>query len=387
MSWHRFIITSGAIKRLAVLCILLAVSCCWGWWTMIRMPLESFRGPLAPLSERETGFRDSLRSDVKTLAGTIGDRNVFVPQRLAAAARFIESSLKQAGYEVGRQEFVAAGVTCLNLEAEIRGRDLPDEIVVVGAHYDSVRGCPAANDNGSGVAATLALARSFASAAPARTLRFLFFPNEEPPLFQTPQMGSWVYAKRCRQRGENVVAMLSLETIGYYSDDKGSQGYPLPFSLFYPSTGNFIAFVGNHGSRRLVRRAVGSFRRHTQFPSEAAALPGFITGIGWSDHWAFWQEGFEAIMVTDTAPFRYPYYHGPSDTPDKLDYDRTARVVEGLRRVVEDLVGDGCSGGRGLSANSGWLGLSPDFIGTKPRLVREQEDRGFASLSPSHPSR
>ncbi len=341
MSWHRFIITSGAIKRLAIVGILLAVSCCWGWWTMIRMPLESFRGPLAPLSERETGFRDSLRSDVETLAGTIGDRNVFVPESLAAAARFIESSLKQAGYEVGRQDFVAAGVTCLNLEAEIRGRSLPEEIVVVGAHYDSVSGCPAANDNGSGVAATLALARSFASAAPARTLRFLFFPNEEPPFFQTPEMGSWVYAKRCRQRGENVVAMLSLETIGYYNDDKGSQDYPLPFSLFYPSTGNFIAFVGNRGSRRLVRRAVGSFRRHTQFPSEAAAIPGFVPGIGWSDHWAFWQEGFEAIMVTDTAPFRYPHYHDLTDTPDKLDYDRTARVVEGLRRVVQDLVGDG----------------------------------------------
>ncbi len=181
---------------------------------MIRMPLESFRGPLAPLSEREAGLRDRLQSDVETLAGTIGDRNVLVPESLAAAARFIESSLKQAGYEVGRQEFVAAGVTCLNLEVEIRGRSLPDEIVVVGAHYDSVAGCPAANDNGSGVAATLALARSFASAAPARTLRFLFFANEEPPFFQTPEMGSWVYAKRCRQRHENVVAMLSLETIG-----------------------------------------------------------------------------------------------------------------------------------------------------------------------------
>jgi hypothetical protein len=107
----------------------------------------------------------------------------------------------------------------------------------------------------------------------------------------------------------------------------------------YPATGNFIAFVGNYGSRRLVRQVVGSFRRQAEFPSEGGAVPGFLPGIGWSDHWSFWQEGYPALMVTDTAPFRYPHYHRVTDTPDKLDYDRTARVVSGLEAVVRELAG------------------------------------------------
>lgn len=150
-------------------------------------------------------------------------------------------------------------------------------------------------------------------------------------------MGSVVYAKRCRERNENVVGMLSLETIGCYSDAKGSQKYPAPFNLFFPSRGNFIGFVGNRGSKRFVRDVVKSFRRHTKFPSEGVAAPERITGIGWSDHWAFWQQGYPGLMVTDTAPFRYVHYHEPTDTPDKIDYDRTARVVAGMARVVTEL--------------------------------------------------
>ncbi len=158
-----------------------------------------------------------------------------------------------------------------------------------------------------------------------------------PPFFQTDLMGSRVYARRCRRRGEAIVAMLSLETIGYYSDAPGSQYYPPPVGLISPSTGDFIGLIGNVALRKLVRAAVGSFRRHARFPSEGAALPGFIAGVGCSDHWAFWQEGYPAVMVTDTAPFRYPYYHTRHDTQDKLGFDRMARVVNGLRGVVTDL--------------------------------------------------
>ena len=332
------IITRGALKRLGVGCILLAGLALWGWWTMIRMPGQSYRGPLPQLTEQEAALRDDLRRDVEMLAGHIGERNVFRYSKLNEAARFIEASLGEAGYAVERQPFEVFGATCLNLAVEIEGHGRGDEIVVVGGHYDSVSNCPGANDNASGVAATLALARAFAGRTPTRTLRLVFFVNEEPPYFQTEHMGSWVYAKQCRKRNENVVAMLSLETIGYYSNDKGTQKYPAPLSLFYPSRGNFIAFVGNVSSRRLVRQVVGSFRRHARFPSEGGAIPGFVPGVGWSDHWSFWQEGYEAVMVTDTAPFRYPHYHLPSDEPDKLDYERTARLVSGLERVVEDLV-------------------------------------------------
>jgi hypothetical protein len=147
-------------------------------------------------------------------------------------------------------------------------------------------------------------------------------------------MGSVRYARRCRQRDEQIVAMLSLETIGYYSDAPGSQQYPFPFGLLYPSEGNFIGFVGNVSSGDLVRTAIGAFRQHARFPSEGAAVPASIQGVGWSDHWSFWQVGYPGIMVTDTAPFRYPHYHRREDTPDKVDYARMARVVAGLEHVV-----------------------------------------------------
>ncbi len=134
--------------------------------------------------------------------------------------------------------------------------------------------------------------------------------------------------------------MLSLETIGYYSDESDSQHYPFPFSLIYPNTGNFIGFIGNISSRQLVRKSIRSFRSHTPFPSEGVAAPGWITGIDWSDHWSFWEEGYPAIMVTDTALFRYEHYHTMKDTPDRVNYDRTARVVMGLTRVITELASD-----------------------------------------------
>ncbi len=335
------LMTRRAAVRLAIFFAVATVPLSWAYMTMIRMPGASFRGPMPPLSEVQLALRDSLLSDVEMLAGEIGPRGVMEPEALAAAAAFIERSLADAGYEVARQCVEFGGTSSCNIEAERRGSSLADEIVVIGGHYDSVlvesQLCPGANDNASGTAATLALARAFAERSPQRTVRFVLFVNEEPPFFQKPFMGSWVYAKRCRERNENIVAMVSLETIGYYSDEPGSQKYPFPLGLLYPSTGNFITFVGNVGSRELVRQSIGSFRRHAKFPSEGGALPGSMPGVGWSDHWAFWQEGYPAIMVTDTAPYRYPHYHEPTDTPDKLDYDRMARVVDGLERVVIDL--------------------------------------------------
>lgn len=151
-------------------------------------------------------------------------------------------------------------------------------------------------------------------------------------------MGSRVYAANAKRRRETIMAMLALETIGYYTDKPGSQQYPPPFNLFYPDTGNFIGFVGNLASRPLVCTCIKTFRETTPFPSEGVAAPPFIKGIGWSDHWAFWQEGYPGIMITDTAPFRYPHYHEDSDTPDRVNYERMARVVAGIGRVVERLM-------------------------------------------------
>lgn len=305
---------------------------------MIFMPGKSFAGPLPALSEAEERLRDELREDVHRLGGAIGERNVDHPAALNLAAEFIEKSLSVGGFRTKREGYDVRGLTCHNIEAELPGR-YPTEIVVVGAHYDSAPGTPGANDNGSGVAALLALARRLGNRPGDRTLRLVAFVNEEPEHFQTELMGSWVYANGCRQRDERITAMLSLETIGYYSEDPGSQHYPAPgLGLIYPSKGNFVAFVGNLASLSQVRQTVGSFRRHAQFPSEGAALPSVIPGVGWSDHWSFWEHGYPGIMVTDTAPFRYPYYHRATDTPDKLNYEGMARVVAGLEKVIGDLV-------------------------------------------------
>jgi hypothetical protein len=169
-------------------------------------------------------------------------------------------------------------------------------------------------------------------------LRFVAFVNEEPPYFLTEQMGSFVYAGRCKARGDEISAMISLETIGYFSDAPHSQTYPaVGLGAFYPTVGNFIGFVGNVTSRTLLRRAVALFRKHAGIPSEGAALPAFIPGVSWSDQWSFWQHGYPGIMITDTAPFRYPHYHAATDTPDKLDYDRFTLVVSGMQKVIEGL--------------------------------------------------
>ncbi|MBV8878468.1 MAG: M28 family peptidase [Planctomycetaceae bacterium] len=324
--------------RLAVYGGLFIVFPLWLYSCMIPMPGKSHRGPLPPLSPKQVELSSALRRDVVELAEKIGERNTYRHDALKKAADYMDRELSVAG-KVSRQTYTAAGKSCDNVEVEMRGSQTPDEIVVVGGHYDSVAGCVGANDNGTGAAAVLALARSLAKTSPARTLRFVGFVNEEPPHFRSEEMGSRVYAKRCREREENIVAMLSLETIGFYSDDDGSQKYPTPLDLFYPSQGNFIAFVGNVGSGSLVRRCVRLFRERAAFPSEGAAVPGFLPGVGWSDHESFWEYGYKGVMVTDTAPFRYPHYHQQGDTPDKVDFDRCARVVDGVEQIVRELAG------------------------------------------------
>lgn len=300
------------------------------------MPGVSFSGAPPPLSPDDLSLRNETVLHVRKLAGEIGERNVEHYPELVAAADYISDSFAQAGLTPRRIGYDVRGKLCENIEVEIAGDER--EIFVVGAHYDSVFGSPGANDNSSGVAALLALARRFSGKAGLKTLRFVAFANEEPGNFQTEQMGSWVYAKRCKENRDQIVGMMSLETIGYFSATPASQKYPLPgLGMIYPTRGNFIAFVGNVSSGALVRQAIGSFRRHAALPSEGAALPASVPGVGWSDHWSFWQHGYRALMVTDTAPFRYPHYHARSDTPDKLDYDSVARLVNGLEKVISEM--------------------------------------------------
>jgi Peptidase family M28 len=305
---------------------------------MTAVPGTSFRGAPPPLTEEEAALVAVLERHIGTIAAR--EHNVAHHDELEKVARYIEATLASAGYAVGRQEFIADGKPVRNIDATIEPAGASDpEVIVVGAHYDSVRGSPGANDNGSGTAAVLELARLLRDLGGAsnRRIRFVLFVNEEPPYFRTEAMGSLNYARALAQRRERVVAMYSLETIGFYSSEPGSQAYPAPFGLIFPDRGDFVAFVGLLGSRPLLQETIRSFRSHTSFPSIGGVAPGFVPGIAWSDHWAFAEQGFQAVMITDTAPFRYPHYHRPSDTPDKVDTDNLARLVKGIERVIRDL--------------------------------------------------
>jgi hypothetical protein len=321
------------VALLAVLLLLIAAPAAALLW-MTSVPGRSHEGPLPPLDPQQADLARRAQQHVVAIASR--PHNIGHPEELERSARYIEAALAGYGYAVQRQPFAADGQQVRNLEAVIEPAAADAGTLVIGAHYDSCCGAPGANDNGSGTAAVIELARLLADlrGRSALRIRLVLFVNEEPPYFKTPSMGSLVYAKRLKEGGERLMGMMSLETIGYYSDRENSQHYPPPLGLLYPKKGDFIAFVGLTSSRGFVRRTVAAFRKEAGFPSVGGTAPGFVAGIDWSDHWSFEQVGIPALMVTDSAPFRYPYYHSSEDTPDKLDYERLARVVSGLERVV-----------------------------------------------------
>jgi Zn-dependent M28 family amino/carboxypeptidase len=271
------------------------------------------------------------------LASESGPRNIYHYGALRTAADHIEALFAEIGYTPVRQTYEARGKTFDNVIAELLGGEARAEVIVVGAHYDTHRESPGADDNGSAIAALLELARAAIGWKPQRTLRFVAFTNEETPFTRTEHMGSQVYSLACRERGDQIVGMLCLEMLGCYSEEIGSQWLSLG-GLFLPRRGNFIAIVGNRRSRPLLFRVSETLRLHTSLPFRAVTLPSELPGARSSDHWSFWRHGFQAVMATDTALLRYRYYHTRDDTPDKLDFPWLSGVVEALSVVVRDLV-------------------------------------------------
>jgi len=305
---------------------------------MIYMPGKSYEGELPTFDDADHAIAKRFEAHVTELCKNPAGRNFIEKKGLDAARKYIAGQFESSGYKVQFNEYQINGDAVANIEVELTGSSHPEKIIIVGAHYDAVPGAPGANDNGSGVAAILELADRFRDKSFQRTVRFVAFVNEEPPNSMTGNMGSFVYAKKAAKDKENIIAMFSLETIGYFSDEPGSQQYPPLFNLFYPKKGNFIAFVGNLGSRGLVSKSIRSFRAHSTFPSEGIVAPAFIPGISWSDHWSFWKHGYPAIMITDTAPYRYPAYHTSEDTPDKVDYEKMVYVVKGVEKMIQEFL-------------------------------------------------
>jgi hypothetical protein len=280
-----------------------------------------------------------LEAHVRQLSQTIGERHFRRRSALDATLSYLRAQLDEVGVPVVEHEFVASGQTFVNLEVVApQAAASPEQAcIVVGAHYDTVPGTPGADDNASGVAALLELVAELGTLRLERSLRFVFFPNEEPPFFPDAGMGSAAYAAQLRQKGVAVQVMLSLEMLGYYSEQPKSQKYPPGMGLFYPDRGNFIGFVSNLRSRQQLAEVKRAFQANTAFPCESLAAPEWTIVVGLSDHRSFWREGYPALMVTDTAFMRNPHYHRASDTADTLDYTRYAQVTAGLIATVKEL--------------------------------------------------
>jgi Zn-dependent M28 family amino/carboxypeptidase len=277
---------------------------------------------------------DRLHTHVDRLAGLIGPRHPGKPVALEAAAAYVECEFRSLGDAVERQSYDAGGVNVSNLVIERCGSQSPREIVILGAHYDTIPPTPGADDNASAVAVLIEAARLLRGAIPGRTVRFVAFTCEEPPHFHLQTMGSQVYARSCRSRNEQIVAMLCLEMVGFYTKAPGSQQVPpaIPKMLrwAFPRRGNFLAAVGNLRSWRLAWTFRRGFKRATRFPLFPVVLPEAIHEIRRSDNSSFWDQGYPALMLTDTSFLRNPHYHLPSDTPETLDYNSMADVTVGV---------------------------------------------------------
>jgi Zn-dependent M28 family amino/carboxypeptidase len=271
---------------------------------------------------------ENLYRHVEYLSVKIGDRHLWKEGSLNKAADYIESGFTSSGYAVWRPTYSCYGQSVSNLIAEKNGTD--KEVVIIGAHYDTVPGSPGADDNASAVAGLLELARLNQETSNKKTLVFSAFVNEEPPCFGSYNMGSMVYAKQLKEQRIPVEVMVSLEMIGYFSEER-IQAYPLPgMGLVYSKTGDYIGVVGNFHSSKYVSFFKKGIRKHSNINARSLIAPEFFGGINLSDNYSFWHHGYRAVMVTDTSFFRNRHYHQLTDTIDTLDFDRMAEVVKGL---------------------------------------------------------
>jgi Zn-dependent M28 family amino/carboxypeptidase len=301
------------------------------------MPIDS----LSPADDDPQQIAQRLRLHVDRLAGLIGPRHLGKPLALEAAATYIERELQSFGDTVDRQWFEAQDQRTCNLVVERPGTRRRDEIVILGAHYDTVSTTPGADDNASAVAVLIEVARLLSRTTFRRTVRFVAFTCEEPPHFNIGTMGSQVYARACRERNENVVGMLCLEMVGYYTTAAGSQALPpaIPKRLrwLFPQQGDFLAAVGNLRSWRLAWSFRRGFKRAVRFPLFSFVFPESVREIRLSDNSSFWDQGYRALMLTDTSFLRNPHYHQPTDTPETLDYERMAQVTLGVAGALRRL--------------------------------------------------
>lgn len=318
-----------SLFALLVLTILISL------YVMFSMPGNSVDEAEVRDLENVSLLAERLKRHVQMLAGDIGERNPATSmEQLNLAADYLYEQLQSFGYVVNERKYGEQQFRILSVE--LTGTTSPDEIIVAGAHYDTTLGSPGADDNASGVAVLLEIARELHGKQTPRSIRLIMFPNEERPFGRTELGGSYVSARDSAEKQEKIIGMMSLEMLGYYSSEAGSQSYPYHLDLLLSGIGNGVLFGSNLMSRNFLHQAIGHFREQELLPSEGAALPHRLA-IDRSDHRSYWRFGYPAILITDGADYRNPYYHQESDLPDTLDYQKMARVLVGLSRMIEAL--------------------------------------------------
>ena len=327
-------------KTLVSLAILFVAFLFFSYWYMMKCEGNWHGEPLEKKMKMElVEIKKSMMSDIGYLQnlGPRNSENETNYKQLRQCEEWIKQRWESQGYTVKKQTFSYKGKEYSNFEIEIKGRTLPSEIIIISAQYDTLPDSPGANNNGSGIAILFQLTQLLRKHTPDRTLRLLNFVNEEDPFFGTEMMGSYQYAKRCRQRGEDIRVMLSLDALGIYKDEPGSQRLPFPFSMFYPNRGNFLAFIGNLYSRKYVIEATSGFKKGSSFRIRAGVAPEWAKGAAWSDHSSFWKFGYPGIMVTDTGGFRSPSHTTKEDTMEKLNFEAMSRILIGMYASVVHL--------------------------------------------------
>ncbi|MGB2681020.1 MAG: M28 family peptidase [Candidatus Competibacter sp.] len=303
---------------------LLAIMAGLAWW--LTQPLLGISKPEFPC---ETVDPAHLRESVEFLVTQTGKRNFYHPEVLEKAAGFIEKGFRQAGGIVRSDDFEVGGERFRNVVARFGPSTQP--VIVIGAHYDADVHTPGADDNASGVASLLELARLLGQKPPLNSVELVAYTLEEMPNFGTENMGSWHHAMRLAQEGVIPKAVIVLEMIGYFDDRPQSQSFPVPgMEYLYPDRGHFIGVVSDFSSPRLVRRVKAAMSACAQLPVYSLNAPVWVPGVALSDHSSYWAHGVPAVMITDTAYLRNPNYHQASDLPDTLDYDRMGKVVRGV---------------------------------------------------------
>ena len=282
--------------------------------------------------------KQQLQDHVKALTVTIGERSVGLPAKLKETAAYIKSFYHAIGLSANNQAYAYADFTVENIIVEISSHPNPKYRFVLGAHYDSVAGTVGADDNASAVAVQLETARHLTGLMGNPKLdlavKFVSFALEEPPAYNTRHMGSRIYARKARKDKDQIDGMICLEMVGYTCSVPGCQGYPFPLMFMgYPKEGNFIGIVNNFKSRDFAARLVEQFQKNSQLPVVKLTVPfnGWVVpAVRLSDHASFWDQAFKAVMLTDSAFYRNPYYHTAADTMDKLNFDFMAQVVQSL---------------------------------------------------------